>query len=224
MHGPRDRDRLALSAGEHRDLRAHGAQRANPDVLDVAAGALPHLTVRQPAERADPARQLAVQEHVVRDRERRDQREILVDGVDPERARVVDRAEVHLLAVDEDPAGVGPVEPAQDLDQRRLAGAVVADQAEALSLAEAERDVDEGRDGAEALRDALDPDRGGRLGAHCSLPRFRRRATCTLTIIDAMIAIPMIRSKVNALTPMMLNPVRRITSTATPMKAPITEP
>ncbi len=136
VHGPRNGDRLALAAGEHGDLRAHGAQGANPDVLDVAAGALPHLTVRQPAERADPARQLAVQEHVVRDGQRRDQREILVDGVDPERACVVDRPEGRLLAVDEDPARVGPVEPAQDLDERRLAGAVVADQAEALALAE----------------------------------------------------------------------------------------
>ena len=160
----------------------------------------------------------------MRDGQRRDQREILVDGVDPERACVVDRPEGRLLAVDEDPARVGPVEAAQDLDERRLAGAVVADQAEALALAEAERDVDEGRDGAEPLREVLDPDRGRRVGAHCSLPRFRSRATCTLTTIEAMIAIPMIRSNVNALTPMMLNPVRRITSTATPMNAPITEP
>ena len=160
----------------------------------------------------------------MRDRERRDQREILVDRVDPERAGVVDRPEAHLLAVDEDPARVGPVVPAQDLDERRLAGAVVADQAEALALAQAQREVDEGRHRAEALREALDPDRGGCLRAHCSLPRFRSRATCTLTTIEAMIAIPMIRSNVNALTPMMLNPVRRITSTATPMNAPITEP
>ena len=91
-------------------------------------------------------------------------------------------------------------------------------------LLQAEREVDQRRHGAEALGDSLDPDRERRLGAHCSLPRVRRRATCTFTIIDAMIAMPMMRSNVKALTPMMLKPVRMITSTATPMNAPITDP
>ena len=112
---------------------------------------------------------------------------------------------------------------AQDLDQSRLPGAVVADQPEALPLRQVEREVDERGHGAEALGDALDPDASA-LAAHWSLPRLRRRATCTLTTIEAMIAMPMIRSNVKALTPMMLKPVRRITSTATPMNAPITDP
>ena len=124
----------------------------------------------------------------MRDRQRRHEREILVDGVDPERPRVVDGAERHLLAVDEDPAPVGPQEAGQDLDQRRLAGAVVADEAEHLALGQVHRDVDERRDRAEALRDVLDADRVRRgavpLSRHCSLPRFRRRATWTFTIID----------------------------------------
>ena len=136
---------------------------------------------------------------------------------------MVDRAEVRLDAVDEDGLAVGTVVAAQDLDQRGLSRPVVPDQAETLPLPQAEGDVDESGDRAEALRQVLDLDRVC-LGAHCSRPRLRSRATCTFTIIDAMIAIPMIRSNVKALTPMMLKPVRRITSTATPMNAPITEP
>jgi hypothetical protein len=70
----------------------------------------------------------------VGDRHHRNEGKVLVDGVDSERARVVDRADADLLAVDEDASRVGSVVAAQDLDQRRLARAVVSDEAETLAL------------------------------------------------------------------------------------------
>src|SRR5919109_1230489 len=73
-----------------------------------------------------------------------------------ERAGVVDRPDRDLLAVDVDPAGVGLVEAADDLDEGRLAGAVVADQPEHLAAAQAQVDVGQGGDAAEALGDVLD--------------------------------------------------------------------
>ena len=140
----------------------------------------------------------------------RHEREVLEDGVDAERACVRHRLELDLLAVDEDPPGVGPVEAGQDLDQRRLPGAVVADQAEHLAVPEVERDVLERSHDAEALADVLDPDRigggaralGGRRGrrlAHDALPSrpdWRTRSSVTLKAIETMIAIPRTRSKV----------------------------
>ena len=133
--GARDRDRLALTPGELRDLGVH---RRDPDsdVVEVLARALPHRPVVEEAQRPDAARHLAVQEHVVVDRHARDEREVLEDGVDPERAGVRDGAELHLLAANEDPALVGLVEPRQDLHEGRLAGPVVADQTEHLALPE----------------------------------------------------------------------------------------
>ena len=109
-----------------------------------------------------PSRELAIEEHVVVHGQTRHEREVLEDGVDAERARVRHRLELHLLAVDEDPAGVGLVKAGQDLDQGRFPGAVVADQTEHLAVPETERDVLERRHDAEALADVLDPDRIGR--------------------------------------------------------------
>ena len=114
----------------------------------------------------------------------------------------VDRADLNLLAVDEDASLVGLVEAAKDLDERRLACAVVADQAEHLALAEVHGDVDERRHDAEALGDVLDPDRVltavcgalSMLAAGCvlpSLPEVLSRAICTFATIAARIAIPM---------------------------------
>ena len=53
------------------------------------------------------------------------------------------------------------MEAGQDLDQRRLAGPVVADQAEHLAGSDIEGDVLERCHHPEALTDVLDPDRVG---------------------------------------------------------------
>src|SRR6187549_3588091 len=121
-----------------------------------------------------------------------------------------DRAERHLLAVDEDRARVGLLEPADDLHQRRLAGPVVADQPKHLATPEVQGDVFERAHGPEPLRDVLDADHIVGLSAVARVahlpplpiwPRFFRRWICTFRIIAPRIAIPMIRSKLNALTP-----------------------
>ena len=73
-------------------------------------------------------RDLAAEEHVLGDVEVVGQGEVLVDELDPERggrAGVVDRDR---LALEEDLAAVDGVDAGEALDQRRLAGAVVADE------------------------------------------------------------------------------------------------
>ena len=62
--------------------------------------------------------------------------------------------EADALAADEHVAAVLLVEPAQDLDERALAGSVVADEPEHLALAQDEVDAAEDDDRAEPLRHA----------------------------------------------------------------------
>ena len=61
-----------------------------------------------------------------------------------------------LAAVEEHPARVGPVDAGDDLDQRRLAGAVLAHQRVDLAGPEVERDVVERLDAGEGLARVLD--------------------------------------------------------------------
>ena len=71
--------------------------------------------------------QLAAEEQVCRSVELVRERKILVDGLDAELARFARVRDGDRFAVDRDLAGVGMVDARDDLDQRRLAGAVVAD-------------------------------------------------------------------------------------------------
>ena len=89
--GSRHRDRLPLSAGELLGLGLD-ARHVHVDVVEVLAGELSHRSLVEEAERAH-RRQLVAEEQVQVDRELRDQRQILVDGLDPVCARVLDRAE-----------------------------------------------------------------------------------------------------------------------------------
>ena len=184
-----DRDRLALAARELGHLVVDRGD-VHPHVLQVLPGHPAHAAVAEQR----PAHQLPVEEHVVVHAQLVDQGQVLVDGVDPERAGMVDRLEHDLLAVDEDAAGVGLVEAADDLDQGRLAGAVVADEAEHLAPAQAQVDVGQGGDPAEALGHVLDPEglavRGA--GGHVR-PARRSLDRYTLAIIETTIATPRIR-------------------------------
>jgi hypothetical protein len=136
----------------------------------VLPGQPPHAAVAEQR----PADQLPVEEHVVVDAQLVDQGQVLVDGVDPERPGMVDRLEHDLLALHEELAGVGLVEAADDLDQGRLASAVVADQAEHLALVQAQVDVAESGDPAEALGHVLDPEGvAAAVAGHQVLPARR---------------------------------------------------
>src|SRR3954471_12145379 len=97
-------DRLALAAGQprHRHVQARDV---DADLVEPFPRLPAHPRAREERERRmDP---LAAQEHVLHDVEVVDEREVLVDAVDAERARVVDRAQLDLLALDDQPPFVG---------------------------------------------------------------------------------------------------------------------
>src|SRR5581483_2951478 len=79
--------------------------------------------------------------------------EVLVDDLDPEPRGILRPVDVHLAAFEEDLPAVGRVRAGDALDERRLAGAVVADERHHLPRVHLEVDVGQRLDRAERLRD-----------------------------------------------------------------------
>ena len=166
MDRPRDGDGLALAARQ----RAH----RHLELGEVRIEARHHLARLDlhgdVVERAPAAQQFAAQEQVGRGVEILGQRQGLIDRLDavaPGVARAVDRRRP---AIDPDLAGVGPIGTRQHLDQRRLAGAVVAEQAHDLAALEVERHVVDRAHAAEADAHAAHLDQRGPGIAHPALP------------------------------------------------------
>ena len=83
----------------------------------------------EPLQRAAPLDRLAAHEEVAHDRHQRDHGEVLVDRGDAAVERVARRGEPTGWPSSSDLARARRVDAREDLDQRRLAGAVVAEQA-----------------------------------------------------------------------------------------------
>ena len=148
--GAGDRDRLPLTA---RHL-AHEVARPGLglELAEQFAGALGHRLVVEPAERARAALDFAPKEHIGRRRQIVAERQVLVDDLDALLARLDGLMKVHRLAADADLA-VGRGEIAgDDLDQGRLASAVVAHEPEHFASLERHVDFVQRMNRAEMLR------------------------------------------------------------------------
>src|SRR4029077_2107016 len=95
----------------------------------------PHV---EPLQRPSALRRLRAEEEVAPDRHQRHGREVLEDGGDAALLRFTRVVEVRLLAVDEEYALVVLMHAREDLDEGRLARAVVAQHAGDLSRADAD--------------------------------------------------------------------------------------
>ena len=144
-----DRHQLALGEAERGDgpvgigveveLSEHGARgRAHACAIDHG-------------ERAEPSHRKVAERDVFRDRQRRHQAQLLRDGHDARRNRVARTGKMPLLAIDSHHAAIGTENPAQDADQRGLAGAVLADNGVDLAESDVEVDAVERRRRAELL-------------------------------------------------------------------------
>ncbi len=103
---------------------------------------------------------LAAEEHVVGDRQRRRQRQVLVDGLDAGVARLHRRTELHRLAFELDFALVGIDGAGDRLDQRGFSGTVVADHGEDFAGIEIEIGIVERGDAAIALDETARGEKG----------------------------------------------------------------
>jgi hypothetical protein len=99
------------------------------------------------------AHQLASDEDVLGDGELGEQLRLLVDGLDAVVQRVLRRPQSHRRALELDGAGVGALGSRDDLDQGRLAGAVLADHRVDGARLDAEVGVTDGAHAAVALGD-----------------------------------------------------------------------
>ena len=95
------------------------------------------------------AARMRADEDVVDHRQVPEQGEVLKRAADADAGNAVRRAPQDAASLEEDVAGGRRVEPAQAVEERRLAGSVRADEAENLSVPEIEGDVVEGEDAAE---------------------------------------------------------------------------
>jgi hypothetical protein len=133
---------------------------------------------RRPVDAPEQARRLVSQRHVLGDREVREQRRLLVDDRDAQRARLLGRQVGQLLAVERQRAGVGRVRAAQDADERRLAGAVLAHQGQHLGALHVERHVLQGAHAAERLAEPAHRQHGH--GGVCRMGGRRARSRVRL--------------------------------------------
>ena len=125
----------------------------------------------EPAETDEAAavRPVAAEEDVLGDAERAGGRELLVDEADAEVLALAHRAERDRAAGEGDLAGRWREGAGDDVDERRLARAVLADEADDLAGRDAEVDAVQHRHVAEALRDAADLEDGGHGGTRRGL-------------------------------------------------------
>src|SRR5262249_39550146 len=138
-------------------------------------GATAHRLAVEEAEPAEHAGQvlLAAEEQVGGGVEMIGESQVLVDGLDPETARIARALDRDGTAVEAQVTAVGMVDAGDDLDQRRLAGAVVADDRVHLVRRKLEVALRERDDVAEVL---LDPVRleerltGGGVWHRCQRP------------------------------------------------------
>ena len=135
-------DREALGRAVGVDAHAEPGKRR----LHLAA----HRLAVDPAE---AVRGLAAHEDVLRDRQVGEERGLLVDDGDARLLRLGGRGEVDVLAVEAELARVAAVEPGDDLHERGLARAVLADEGVDRAGIEREAAGAEGDDGAERLGD-----------------------------------------------------------------------
>lgn len=135
LHGQRlrDLDQLGLRDRELRDGQI-GIE------VEVELGKPAPCLLANPAAIDQTAtRRELLQQDVLADAEAGDEVAFLVYDADPGRGRLVRRREVHLLPVEHQPAAIRPVQPGDDLDQRRLAGAVLPEQGVHRSRLELQR-------------------------------------------------------------------------------------
>ena len=151
-HGLGHGDRLTLAAGEAGDRLADGADRGHGEAASVS-WALASIAVssrrRAPSTSSRPRYMFWTTSRLSRERE------VLVDDLDPEPRGVLGPVDVHGLALEADLAAVDRVDARDALDERRLAGAVVADEGHDLARRHVEVDLEQRLDRAEALRDSL---------------------------------------------------------------------
>ena len=157
-----DLDALLLADRELPDprLRIDREPVALAQLLDALLGG-----ARMTQDDAATLAAVVAEDDVLRDRERLDQPEVLVHHADPRVERVARRVEADPLAPELDLTLVLPVEPGQDVRERRLPRAVLAEERVHLAVGGLEADAVVRHDAGKPLGDSGHADGGSERGA-----------------------------------------------------------
>jgi hypothetical protein len=164
VHRPRDCDRLALATGEGADRRGGGDALFYADLLQAIARDLVHGCLIHPVQEARSLERLAAQEQVAGNRQLRDQRGILVDRLDALGNGIGGGPDVDLAAADVDLPARRLDCTGENLDERRFAGTIVAQEPDDLALPDRQRNIRQSLHAAIGLADVLHADQ---LIGHC---------------------------------------------------------
>ena len=151
FEGAADREQRFLGAGEREDaaLRVDGATHTRHHPRR-------RITRRTPVDQPEAAREPHAQRHVLGHRHPLHEAEVLVDEGHRLHAPVTAAPLALRAALELDVAAVGRVDACEQLDQRRLARAVFAEQCEDLAGPHVERDAVDGLGAAEAFADVAE--------------------------------------------------------------------
>ena len=180
---------------ERPDLAADPRFATNPDRVAHRSALVPLLEAafqrRHRRGPGRPTRRVADQRsdrHVVEDRQAREGPHELERPRHAEPANLVGRPAGQVHLAEADPPAVGPHEAGKDAEERRLARAVRADEADDLPRRDDEVDAGQGGESAEPLHDPPRLERGPARGArvqggirrapHAAAPVARSPATC----------------------------------------------
>ena len=162
VSGAGDGDALPLAAGQHAD-GGPDRRHVHVELVEQPPRFADHPHPVQPPDRSRGL--LAAQEHVHVDRLAAGQGQVLVHDLHAVRAGAARVPEGGRLAVQQHRAGVGGMHAADDLDHRRLAGAVVAHQRHDPARMQVEREVLQRHHAAEGLADVPQVEDRGRRGS-----------------------------------------------------------
>ena len=164
-HRPRDCDGLTLAARERRDRLLDRPQRRDAEAGHHLLGPFSHPRL---VEKVQSGVQLSAEVHVLDDVQVVSQREVLIDDLDAEMNGVLRASYVDERPVEVDLAVVEGVDAGGALDQRRLPGAVVADERHDFAFSDLEVAVHERPHGAEELGDAAKLECGSLVHGRCA--------------------------------------------------------
>ena len=166
----------ALARAERQAVRQFVRDRAQIEQVEQGPGGLlerpfpaPHPGQMQGvADEIAAASRVPADPHVVEHRLARKQRQVLEGAGDADLGDAMRRPAEQRAAFEPDVAAGRRVEPAQAVEEGRLAGAVGSDQPEDLALVEVERDAVERDDAAKAHHDLADFEQlgAGRVAGH----------------------------------------------------------
>ncbi len=152
-----------LLVGDREPARQAVGIDAHAELLEERGRVAAHLA---PVDPMPALERLRADEDVLRDAEVGEERRLLEDDRDPRLLRLLGAVEDHLLAVEQQPAALGPVDAGEDLHERRLAGAVLAHERVRLAGVQLDVRVLERADGAEGLVGVLEHEHRLGRGGH----------------------------------------------------------